>query len=153
MHSNEVIHRLETGVPLVIEEHPSTRKSRIDNDAPFFVVFMYGICTGVNVQFALFGFHRLITNLVARGDAELMANILEDKMMYCIHFIVCLTFTAAIFFLSDKLLRFGLDVNTRSPGEKDKEEEREDKEYAIIILESTFALGNLVSVDTNILKH
>ncbi len=132
MHSNEVIHRLETGVPLVIEEHPSTRKSRIDNDAsPFFVVFMYGMFACVIPQFATFGFTQLITNLVAHhGDAASMANILEDdstKMMRWIGVIGGITFSSATYFLFVKLLRIGfLDINPRSSGQKDKEEEHKD---------------------------
>ena len=80
-----------------------------------------------------------------------MAKILEDKMMYWIHAIVGITFTTVTYFLFVKLLRFGVDRNTRgSSGQKDKEEEHEDKEnHMIITLESTFALGSLVSVDEN----
>ena len=81
-----------------------------------------------------------------------MANILEDstKMMYWIGVIVGITFNSATYFLFVKLLRIGfLDRNTRSSGQKDKEEEHEDN-HMISTLESTFALGSLVSVlDTN----
>ena len=76
-------------------------------------------------------------------------NILEDstKMMYWIGVIATYFLT---YFLFVKLLRFGfLDRNTKSSGQKDKEEEHEDN-HMIITLESTFALGSLVSVlDTN----
>ena len=76
-------------------------------------------------------------------------NILEDstKMMYWIGVIATYFLT---YFLFVKLLRFGfLDRNTKSSGQKDKEEEHEDN-HMISALESTFALGTLVSVlDTN----
>jgi hypothetical protein len=158
MPSDKAIHHLETGVPLTVEEHPggdlSTSKSQSDNEeASSFdsAVFMYGMYAGVVVNFATFGFLQLITNLVAHGDYVSMAKILEDKMMYWIHAIVGITFTTVTYFLFVKLLRFGVDRNTRgSSGQKDKEEEHEDKEnHMIITLESTFALGSLVSVDEN----
>jgi len=157
MPSDKAIHHLETGVPLMVEEHPGrdlpTSKSQSDNEASSFdsVVFMYGMYAGVIVLFATFGFLQLITNLVAHGDATSMANILEDKMMYLLHAIVGITFTTATYFLCVKLLRFGFDSNTRSSsGQKDKEEEREDKEcHMIITLDSTFYIGSLVSVDTD----
>ena len=161
MPSDKVIHHLETGVPLIVNEHPGgdlpTIKSQSDNDeASSFdsVVFMYGMFAGVIPQFATFGFTQLITNLVAHhGDAASMANILEDstKMTYCwIGVIAGITFNSATYFLFVKLLRIGfLDRNTRSSGQKDKEEEHEDN-HMISTLESTFALGSLVSVlDTN----
>ena len=157
MPSDKEIHHLETGVPLIVDEHPGgdlpTSKSQSDNEASSFdsVVFMYGMYAGVIVQFATFGFLQLITNLVAHGDATSMSNILEDKMMYLLHAIVGITFTTATYFLCVKLLRFGFDSNTRSSsGQKDKEEEREDKEcHMIITLDSTFYIGSLVSVDTD----
>ena len=159
MPSDKVIHHLETGVPLIVDEHPGgdlpTSKSQNDNDeASSFdsVVFMYGMFACVIPQFATFGFTLLITNLVAHhGDAASMANILEDstKMMYWIRVIVGITFSSATYFLFVKLLRIGfLDRNTRSSGQKDKEEEHEDN-HMISTLELTFALGSLVSVDTH----
>ena len=161
MPSDKVIHHLETGVPLIVDEYPGgedlpTSKSQSDNDeASSFdsVVFMYGMFAGIIAQFATFGFILLITNLVAHhGDAAL-ANILEDstKMTYCwIRVIVSITFSSATYFLILKLLRIGfLDINPRSSGEKDKEEEHKDN-HMISTLELTFALGSLVSVlDTN----
>ena len=161
MPSDKVIHHLETGVPLIVDEYPGgdlpTSKSQSDNDdeASSFdsVVFMYGMFAFAIPQFATFGFTQLITNLVAHhGDAASMANILEDstKMMYWIGVIVGITFNSATYFLFVKLLRIGfLDRNTRSSGQKDKEEEHEDN-HMISTLELTFALGSLVSVlDTN----
>jgi hypothetical protein len=99
MPSDKVIHHLETGVPLIVDEYPGgadlpTSKSQSDNDeASSFdsVVFMYGMFAFAITQFATFGFTQLITNLVAHhGDAASMANILEDstKMMYWIGVIV-----------------------------------------------------------------
>ena len=165
MHSDKAIHHLETGVPLlIVEEHLGgdlpTSKSQNDNDeASSFdsVVFMYGMFAFAIPQFATFGFTQLITNLVAHhGDAASMANILEDstKMMYWIGVIVGITFNSATYFLFVKLLRIGfLDRNTRSSGQKDKEEEHEDN-HMISTLELTFALGSLVSVlDTNSYKN
>jgi H+/gluconate symporter-like permease len=164
MPSDKVIHHLETGVPLIVDEHPGgdldlpRSKFQSDNDeASSFdsVVFMYGMFAGIIAQFATFGFTQLITNLVAHhGDAASMANILEDstKMMYWIGVIVGITFNSATYFLFVKLLRIGfLDRNTRSSGQKDKEEEHEDNHMLMIsTLELTFALGSLVSVlDTN----
>ena len=161
MPSDKVIHHLETGVPLIVDEYPGgedlpTSKSQSDNDeASSFdsVVFMYGMFAGVMVQFATFGFLPLISFLVAHGDAASMANILEDdstKMMRWIGVIGGITFSSATYFLFVKLLRIGfLDRHTRSSGQKDKEEEHEDN-HMISTLESTFALGSLVSVlDTN----
>jgi hypothetical protein len=161
MPSDKVIHHLETGVPLIVDEYAaggdlSASKSQSDNDeASSFdsVVFMYGMFAFAITQFATFGFTQLITNLVAHhGDAASMANILEDrtKMMYWIGVIAGITFNSATYFLFVKLLRIGfLDRNPRSSGQKDKEEEHEDN-HMISALESTFALGTLVSVlDTN----
>ena len=161
MPSDKVIHHLETGVPLIVDEYPggdlSTSQSQSDNDeASSFdiVVFMYGMFACVIPQFATFGFTLLITNLVAHhGDAASMANILEDdstKMMRWIGVIGGITFSSATYFLFVKLLRIGfLDINPRSSGEKDKEEEHKDN-HMISTLELTFALGSLVSVlDTN----
>ena len=159
MPSDKEIHHLETGVPLIVDEYPGgdlpTSKSQSDNDeASSFdsVVFMYGVFAGIIAQFATFGFILLITNLVAHhGDAAL-ANILEDstKMTYCwIRVIVGITFSSTTYFLILKLLRIGfLDINPRSSGEKDKEEEHKDN-HMISTLELTFALGSLVSVDTH----
>ena len=160
MPSDKVIHHLETGVPLIVDEYPggdlSTSQSQSDNDeASSFdsVVFMYGMYAAVIAQFATIGFLLLITNLVAHhGDAAL-ANILEDstKMTYyCwIGVIAGITFNSATYFLFVKLLRIGfLDRNPRSSGQKDKEEEHEDN-HMISTLELTFALGSLVSVDTH----
>jgi hypothetical protein len=114
---------------------------------------MYGMFAGVMVQFATFGFLPLISFLVAHGDAASMANILEDdstKMMRWIGVIGGITFSSATYFLFVKLLRIGfLDINPRSSGQKDKEEEHKDN-HMISTLELTFALGSLVSVlDTN----
>ena len=161
MPSDKVIHHLETGVPLIVDEYPGgedlpTSKSQSDNDeASSFdsVVFMYGMFAGVMVQFATFGFLPLISFLVAHGDAASMANILEDdstKMMRWIGVIGGITFSSATYFLFVKLLRIGfLDINPRSSGQKDKEEEHKDN-HMISTLELTFALGSLVSVlDTN----
>jgi hypothetical protein len=162
MPSDKVIHHLETGVPLIVNEHPGgdlpTIKSQSDNDeASSFdsVVFMYGMFAGVIAQFTTFGFLSLIIFLVAHGDAASMANIPEDstKMTYRIGVIVGIltniTFISAAYFHFVRLLRFGLlDRNTRSPGQKDKEEEHEDN-HMISTLELTFVLGSLVSVDTN----
>jgi hypothetical protein len=142
-----------------VNEHPGgdlpTSKSQSDNDeASSFdsVVFMYGMFAGVIAQFATFGFLPLISFLVAHGDAASMAKILEDstKMMRWIGVIVGITFSSATYFLFVKLLRIGfLDINPRSSGEKDKEEEHKDN-HMISTLELTFALGSLVSVlDTN----
>jgi hypothetical protein len=54
MPSDKEIHHLETGVPLIVDEHPGgdlpTSKSQSDNDeASSFgsVVFMYGMFAGV----------------------------------------------------------------------------------------------------------
>ena len=87
-----------------------------------------------------------------------MATILEDstKMTYWSRVVgggitfISATYYFLTFLLFVKLLRFGfLDRNTRSSGQKDKEEEHEDN-HMISTLESTFALGSLVSVlDTN----
>ena len=156
MPSDKIIHHLETGVPLIVDELPGgglpTSKSQSDNDeASSFdsVVFMYGMYAAVIAQFATIGFLLLITNLVAHhGDAASMANILEDstKMMVWIGGIATYFLT---YFLFVKLLRFGfLDRNSKSSGKKDKEEGHEDN-HMIITLESTFALGSLVSVDEN----
>ena len=153
MPSDKEIHHLETGVPLIVDEHPGgglpTSKSQRDNDeASSFdrsVVFMYGMFACAVAQLSTIGFLQLITNyLVAHGDAASMANILEHRV------IVGITFSCATYFLFVKLLRFvSLDRNTRSSGQKDKEEEHEDN-HMISTLESTFALGSLVSVlDTN----
>ena len=161
MPSDKVIHHLETGVPLIVDEYAAggdlpTSKFQNDNDeASSFdsVVFMYGMFACAFVQFAAFGFTQLITNLVAHhGDAASMATILEDstKIMRWIGVIVGITFSSATYFLFVKLLRIGfLDINPRSSGEKDKEEEHKDN-HMISTLELTFALGSLVSVlDTN----
>ena len=161
MPSDKVIHHLETGVPLIVDEYPGgedlpTSKSQSDNDeASSFdsVVFMYGMFAGVIAQFATFGFLPLISFLVAHGDAASMAKILEDstKMMRWIGVIGGITFSSATYFLILKLLRIGfLDRNTRSSGQKDKEEEEnEDNHMISTLLGLTFALGSLVSVDTN----
>ena len=135
----------------MVEEHPGGQSDNEEASSFDSAVFMYGMYAGVVVNFATFGFLQLITNLVAHGDYVSMAKILEDKMMYWIHAIVGITFTTVTYFLFVKLLRFGVDRNTRgSSGQKDKEEEHEDKEnHMIITLESTFALGSLVSVDEN----
>jgi len=151
MPSDKVIHHLETGVPLIVDEHPGgglpTSKSQRDNDeASSFdrsVVFMYGMFACAVAQLSTIGFLQLIINLVAHGDAASMANILEHRVIFGI------TFSCAAYFLFVKLLRFlSLDRNTRSSGQKDKEEEHEDN-HMISTLELTFALGSLVSVDTH----
>ena len=116
MPSDKVIHHLETGVPLIVDEYPGgedlpTSKSQSDNDPPFdSVVFMYGMFAGVVAPLSTFAFHLLI-----RGDAASMANILEHEMMHLIHAIVLgIIFNTTTYFLCVKLMIFGFDRNTRS---------------------------------------
>jgi hypothetical protein len=69
MPSDKVIHHLETGVPLIVDEYPGgadlpTSKSQSDNDeASSFdsVVFMYGMFAFAITQFATFGFTLLMS--------------------------------------------------------------------------------------------
>ena len=160
LYNKETIHHLETGVPLlIIDEYPGdfdqpTRNSPIENGASssfHSVMFMYGMFAGVSVQqFVLFGYLRpfaALVRVVAREDAESMAKILvENKMMLCgVDTIFCIAFFSAMYLLCfNNLLRFGFDVNSRSPGDKDTEGGHEDdKEDEIVALESTFALGRL----------
>jgi hypothetical protein len=164
LYNKETIHHLETGVPLlIIYEYPGdldlpTRNSPIENGASssfHSVMFMYGMFAGVSVQqFVLFGYLRpfaALVRVVAREDAESMAKILvENKMMLCgVDTIFCIAFFSAMYLpCFNNLLRFGFDVNSRSPGDKDTEGGHEDdKEDEIVALESTFALGSLVSDD------
>jgi hypothetical protein len=160
MPSDKVIHHLETWIPLIVDEYPGgedlpTSKSQSDNDPPFdSVVFMYGMFAGVVAPLSTFAFHLLI-----RGDAASMANILEDstKMTYWSRVVgggitfISTTYYFLTLLLFVKLLRLSfLDRNPRSSGQKDKEEEEnEDNHMISTLLGLTFALGSLVSVDTN----
>ena len=88
-----------------------------------------------------------------------MATILEDstKMTYWSRVVgggitfISATYYFLTFLLFVKLLRLSfLDRNPRSSGQKDKEEEEnEDNHMISTLLGLTFALGSLVSVDTN----
>ena len=134
-------------------------------------VFMYGIGSGFNLQFALFGFLQLL--VIFKGTAgarngHLDAKVdylLEDKNMLWVYGVVCMFFTYAMYCLFYQLLSYGFHIaHTAASKSRNKFAEEceiincysrsssDEKDLGIIYeakctREMSFALGNVVSHD------
>ena len=136
-------------------------------------VFMYGIASGFNLQFALFGFLQLL--VIFKGSTAGARNghldakvdyLLEDKNMLWVYGVVCMFFTYAMYCLFYQLLSYGFhNIITHTaaaskPRNKFAEEceiincssrsSSDEKDLGIIYeakctREMSFALGNVVS--------
>jgi hypothetical protein len=150
------IHRLETGVPLLVASEgdepmkSTTCLTQKTNNAPAFkrLAFIYGFFAVLNIELGVYGLSQLFIMLVLQEGESSRSTIVEQlsdvhHVLFWVHTIICVTYTIAMYFLNIMLIRFGFDVTTGK--EADDEEDLDTEEEVVSIYKAYFLLGCSVS--------
>jgi hypothetical protein len=144
------IHRLETGVPLLVASEgdepmkSTTCLTQKTNNAPAFkrLAFIYGFFAFLNIDLGAYGLSQLFTMLVLQEGESSKSTIVEQlsdvhHVLFWVHTIIWVTYTSAMYFLNIMLIRFGFDVSK----EADDEEDLDTEEEIVSIYKAYFLLG------------
>ncbi len=151
------IHRLETGVPLLVAsegdepmklwfaQKKSKRLAFING-----IITVYGIFTVFYIDLGMYGLSQLFIMLVLQVGESSRSTIVEQlsdvhHVLFWVHTIICVTYTIVMmYFLNFMLIRFGFDV-TSTGKEADGVEDQDTVEKIVGIYKAYFLLGCLVS--------